>query len=192
MCRTGVHNQPDCRDCLGSAKLLHSKLMHSTLVGRKTTVLEYVTVAWMENMGTMYRKNFWSKTFGKSSLGESLNQTSFPSLLLRAPTLAFSCCTSHPPPTHPQTTGISWNTNVVRLIPSITTTTTTTTRTTTTTMTTSPVERKIWVLFASQTGNSEQAARKIAALLPDKCRVRTSSSNSPEDSNYVCEVLQFG
>jgi sulfite reductase alpha subunit-like flavoprotein len=72
-----------------------------------------------------------------------------------------------------------------------TTTTTTRTTTTTTTMTTSSVERKIWVLFASQTGNSEQAARKIAALLPDKCRVSTSSSNSPEDSNYVCEVLQL-
>jgi sulfite reductase alpha subunit-like flavoprotein len=28
---------------------------------------------------------------------------------------------------------------------------------------------KIWVLYASQTGNSEQAANKIVAALPDKC-----------------------
>jgi sulfite reductase (NADPH) flavoprotein alpha-component len=29
---------------------------------------------------------------------------------------------------------------------------------------------KIWVLYASQTGNSEQAANKIVSALPDKCK----------------------
>ena len=47
------------------------------------------------------------------------------------------------------------------------------------------LEQKIWVLFASQTGNSEQAARKIAALLPDQCR----STSSNTDITHVCEVM---
>ena len=55
--------------------------------------------------------------------------------------------------------------------------------------TTTTLERKIWVLFASQTGNSEQAARKIAALLPDKCRTGTISHDDSMD--VVCEVMQL-
>jgi sulfite reductase alpha subunit-like flavoprotein len=52
--------------------------------------------------------------------------------------------------------------------------------------------KKIWILFASQTGNSEQAARSIAELLPEFVASGKNDNNNDEDNHgWYGQVMQL-